>query len=510
MNRFVLLTLAFSICSASAEDSRLPIVRDFSQHQQLLVDDWAIASKQNVRRVLGQPEKHGVVIEPTEPWEFGPHKAPDGRRLTGAFGCFHSTEFDPEMGRFRIWYQTVNGMAYAESEDGLTFVKPDVSRENPAGYFQPGRTNAEKHNLLFLNNHFAVMRNEQPGHSPEHRYLGAFPVRGEVKAGLAVSTDGLTWRPLSDGKPVTGRAADTQNQLLWDPIAERFRLWTREDLGGGGGATENRATRVMVHADNNLVGNATAWETAAKIAVNDPEGVLIPNSGGTPRRQIYSMTDWIHEGVYFGLVNIYEAHFWELFDGHDYETRHEDDVNDFYLAVSRTGAAYNLSWVYDRQPIISRGAAGEFDKDGIWPPVRPITHDGKHWFYYGGMNERHYSRGVDLRIGLATLPLNRIAGLRADDEPGVITTHAFELQTPKIAINADASGGRILTEILDGESKAIPGFSKDDAIALRDVDELNLEAKWREKPLAELVGQSIRLRFHLESATLFAFNAGRP
>jgi len=42
-----------------------------------------------------------------------------------------------------------------------------------------------------------------------------------------------------DGKPVTRRAADTYNQVLWEPAGETYRLFTRTDFGSAGGPGEN-------------------------------------------------------------------------------------------------------------------------------------------------------------------------------------------------------------------------------------------------------------------------------
>ena len=51
---------------------------------------------------------------------------------------------------------------------------------------------------------------------PRHRYKAAYYGPG-VRAALAHSADGIHWSSYNEGQPVTGRAADTHNQILWDP-----------------------------------------------------------------------------------------------------------------------------------------------------------------------------------------------------------------------------------------------------------------------------------------------------
>jgi hypothetical protein len=66
---------------------------------------------------------------------------------------------------------------------------------------------------------------------------------------IAHSADGFHWVPYNNGEPVTGRAADTTNQLLWDEEAKVYRLFTRTDFGARGGPDEIRGTRNMINLD---------------------------------------------------------------------------------------------------------------------------------------------------------------------------------------------------------------------------------------------------------------------
>merc|ERR1712216_1118196 len=88
---------------------------------------------------------------------------------------------------------------------------------------------------------------------------------------LATSPDGLRWTPWNragtgvGGSQITGRAADTYNQLLWDDSTKEYLLHTRTDFGTDGGWREVRGTRTMRwRGKGNLMDAPMEWETAAE------------------------------------------------------------------------------------------------------------------------------------------------------------------------------------------------------------------------------------------------------
>jgi len=324
---------------------------------------------------------------------------------------------------------------------------------------------------------------------------------------LCYSPDGIRWLDYNSGKPVSHRAADTHNQLLWDPIIKRYRLLTRTDLGGQGGTSESRSTRIMVHtAGNDVKKHPTAWKTVIdKIRVEDPKKEK--NRWGKPRLQFNGMTMWIYEGLYFGLMDVYTMGKSRFFDGLDYKTRHNDDYMDFYIGVSRDGMNFDKSWIYARKPLVPRGPAGSFDKDGIKPPAQIVTYNDEHWIFYGGMDERHYSKGRHLNIGLAKLRLDGFFCLTAGDKPGTIVTKPFKLEGDKLEVNVDAKAGWVQVELLDENGKAIPGFSGKAAKQHKGADELRLTPRWNSGgDLSPLTGKTVKLKFTLQNARLYAFD----
>jgi hypothetical protein len=107
--------------------------------------------------------------------------------------------------------------------------------------------------------------------------------------------------------------------------------------------------------------NPTGWKTVRNWSFD--------REGGEEyrRRQIYSVTDWIYEGVHFGLMSVYEWPGDTSEGSEDFQRRHERDVMNFYIATSRDGDSWDLAWIYKGRPLIERGGDGSFDKDIIVP-----------------------------------------------------------------------------------------------------------------------------------------------
>jgi hypothetical protein len=483
-------TEALGAASASS-DELVPV----GLQKQLLVDDYVIAQKQNITRELGVVKKVGVVCEPTLDSDFSrDRKKPDGSPLASSFGFYFSVVRNDRDDMFQMWYASGNGIGYAESKDGIDWVKPMVGKDG-------------KSNIVATVRGFSCNIDPSlPWGHPE-KYKSACDVEEEgAQVGLGYSADGIHWNYYNDGKAVSHRAADTQNQLLWDPIGNGYRLLTRTDIGGIAGESEIRSTRIMVHtAGNDLQKHPTAWKIVAdEICVDDPKGEL--NQWGLPRLQFNGLTNWIYEGVYFALMDVYSMDRAGGFDGFDYETRHDEDFMAFYIGTCRDGLNFDKSWIYAREPLVPRGPAGAFDKDGVKPPAAIVTYKDEHWIYYSGMSERHYAYGREMEIGLAKLPLDRFISQQAEDELGTITTKPFVLEGDSLQVNVDATDGRFYAEILDADGNPIPGFTVTELKYYGRVDALRLRPQWNNsEDLSSLKGKAIRLKFHLYNAKLYAF-----
>ena len=478
-------------------------------HKQLLVDDYVIAGKHNITRVLGQPKKLGVVMKPSTPTDFDPVRTfPNGLPKTGGyyeFGRRLSVLWNENRQTFQMLYrasaEALTG--YAESQDGILWTKPLVSQDGLSNLI----SHRGKNRGTFYEASFMIDPTVPWGH-PE-KYKAAFNP-GNTRCAIAHSADGILWKSYNEGRSVTGRAADTFNQILWDPIAKRYMLITRTDIGAEGGLKESRASRIMVHEEgNDLKAHPTAWKTLVNVNVDDPEQKI--TNAGVPELQMESLNVWVYENVYFALMHVLTAGELTGAEGRitvvDPDKRPDADVLDYYIGTSRDCKAFDKSWIYARKPFIPRGPDGSFDKAMLQPSSQIITRDDEHFIYYTGQYSQHHApkaaQKESGRIGLATLPLDRFLGQQAQDEVGTITTKPFKLAGDTLEVNIDARRGRMKIELLDKTGKLIPGLSDE----CQGVDELRFTPKWKgSADLAGLNRRVVKLRFTLQNAKLYAFD----
>jgi len=73
-------------------------------------------------------------------------------------------------------------------------------------------------------------------------------------------------------------------------------------------------------------------------------------------------------------------------------------------------------------------------------------------------------------------------------------------------INIDSWRGRVLVEMLDADTmQPVPGFGKDECIPTI-VNSIDATVRWKGNAnLASLQGKTVRLRFHLWQAEMYAF-----
>ena len=467
-----------------ASQPETPDLANVGLRKQLLVDDYVVADTSHLVRRLGKIKR-----------ENGgqPVMEPNAREYPLYFGVYSTVLRDED--RFKMWYLATNrpeyDIGYAESQDGFHWKRPNVGRGG-------------ENNFVFQGHGFSCFIDPDEK-NPEHRFKAAYGpagtyLRSQKTVHLAHSADGIHWTAYNNGRAILDRkrrnhphiegrkfvaAGDTHNYITRDPDTRQYRLFTRDIYVGpveGENRRVSRGSRSMTNPD--IKADPKNW-TMVRSWEFDREG---PEE--YTQRQIYALTDWIYEGVHIALMSVLKP----------------GGLIDYYIGTSRDGASWDQRWVYAGKPLVPAGPAGSFDAAGAFPFSQIVTWADRHWLFYGAMDKGHKSKENRMTIGLASLRLDGFVSLSADQKVGQITTRPFKLGGSSLEINVDASGGEVLTEILDAGGRPIPGFTQADCVAASDVDQLRLQPTWREhKNVASLGGQTVRLRFYLQRAHLYAF-----
>jgi hypothetical protein len=75
-----------------------------------------------------------------------------------------------------------------------------------------------------------------------------------------------------------------------------------------------------------------------------------------------------------------------------------------------------------------------------------------------------------------------------------------------VNVELKSAESQLLVEILDADGKALPEFSGDNSVALKQIDSTKQLVSWKTRDdLSALVGQRVRLRFSVTDGDLYSF-----
>lgn len=496
----------------------------------LFVDDHDVLYRSGTRRFLNVPVKHAKnpLITEDKPWE-----------LTIGWTSVHR---DAKSGKYQLWYQAYAGkraqlkthecvVCYAESDDGITFTKPNL------GLFD---FNGEKDtNIVLIGSgglgdrycNSVIVDPRDP--DPARRYKMAFSDWSVDDAGqhwvgmhAAFSPDGIRWtkhpgpplyrsyfgakkmqppftgeNPYGEVKSADGRirrharltlthsdAAD----VIFDPKKKVFVIYGKMWIDGPDGGSAWKHAMGRSESKDFL-----HWSKPQLVcAPDDADGAL----------EFHTCPVFIHRERYFSLAQILN--------------RADRGMMDAELMISRDGFEWERPF---RAPwFIARSPGEQFDSGTVLSNANMIVHGDEMRFYYGAYSSGAIGGGTDITgdqqksgVGLAVLPVDRFAGIRSEPEAptakvkappdiGQITLKPLDLTgRTDITVNANAAGGAVFAELLDADGYRIPGFDKANSVPVKK-DSVRQRLAWKGKKLSDLPPGSYHLRLHLAKAAVFA------
>src|SRR5207244_2723604 len=178
---------------------------------------------------------------------------------------------------------------------------------------------------------------------------------------------------------------------------------------------------------------------------------------------------------------------------------------DVELAISRDGVTFERPF---RKPFWLPRTAGEaFDSGSLFTNSSPVMLADEMRFYYGGYGQG--ATGADdskqvSGIGLATLPRDRFAALEPIADVAQVTLKPIDLTgVTALTLNADATGGSIVAELLDAGGYRVRGFTQETAVPITG-DSLRHAVRWTGAEVRELRAGAYMLRVQLKGAKVFA------
>lgn len=480
---FSVLSFSALLASASAEE-----VFEIGDRRELFVDEELIESLENIRLVMHRPRDEGEVLKFDNPWE-------------GRFCGYATVIKDGDL--FRLYYRGLplaaadgsraETTSYAESKDGIHWIKPNVGIYEVMGTKENNvvLTEAEP-----VTHNFSPMLDAKPGVPPEERFKA---LGGTVKSGLMAwkSADGKHWEKIQDApalpseriKPNYPHFFDSQNLAFWSEAEEQYVCFFR--------VFKDKIRRIA--------------RTTSDDFVNWAEPVLMEyqhRGGEAPIDHLY--TNQTHP--YFRAPHLYvsiAARFMpkrqvltdEQAAAIDVNPRYFKDTSDAILMTTRPGRDY-----YDRTFLSSFVRPGIGARNWVsrtnYPSLNVVQTGPAEMSVY--LNQDYAQPTAHLRR--YSMRLDGFASAQADYAGGELITKPLTFSGKALTLNfATSAAGGIRVEIQDAGGKPIPGFSMEDANE-QIGNEIDRVVSWEGgSDVSALAGKPVRLRLAIKDADLYAF-----
>jgi len=501
---------------------------------ELFLDNAWIEASPGVTRRLHPPRKHvrNPVIRP-ERWCEGTYIEP------------YTTLYDPDEQLFKMWARGgsdtkagfVGGnaawMLYYTSRDGVHWDRPEtgpfevdgrrdhnivfasdlvprqVTRRayGPPQFVHPTKPAAPQGKKAFF---WGVNRHPRP-RDPSEKYVALAIVQDHRRgAHIVTSPDGVNWSCSATPfwqtpHDVAGNGDDCLMDLVIDDEHNRWVIYRRiiPEFSERMIATEadcdrppiDRYNRSYARAESEDLQNWTGHTFIAAMDPDDPADTELYQLGCQRVGQ-----SWI------GLFSVFYL-------------RRPQPIN-IHLATSRDGIHFTR--VCRGEPFVPHGPLGYYDFMAMaCSQPRPIVVNDIAHLYYAALNYPHdldesVSRDFGGGVALATFPRDRYASLEAapEAEPCRVLTKPFRVTHPRLFLNASTwNQGSLRVEVLRRDWQPCPGYSLAEAREIRG-DALDHPVLWKDRTdLTSLLGQEVRLKFHLTRARLHAMTFsedGRP
>ena len=488
----------------------LPPVAVRAGAPHLFVDEFELGAWTDVELCVEPPAERRRVFSPP------PLKRPPGHMRSGSkdHGFYGTVVRDRSTGKFRMYFgQHIPHTV--ESSDGFVW------------------SNLQEHTVRSASVSVTPLSGDD-GRKFVMGYSCSDDHGGQLeRTCVATSCDGHFWQPLNNTGntgspgacgPACTSSGNTVNTIYFDHLQNKYRLVNRREFGTNVGWREIRGTRFSSGGpslDDEFVERSSFYLDRLE-ANDDGKGAAIQKTERY-QHQIYAFSvdaDALRaSNVFVGLACILE---WpKLLDEPKPPFAH--DVMNTYLATSRDGVHWDLDFVYEKTPLVPRGAPGSFDHGIVFPASRFVTHGGFHWLYYEGRGDaRHSHRRVSAaHIGLARFERNRLIGIRRRGSKacGAVITRPFVFDGEALEVSVASADGStdtaVVVELLAGSPGDESCESDDAAARWFGVASLPIRAHaaaapvtWPERgsALHALHGQMVRVKFYVcGGARLFGF-----
>lgn len=494
-NIFYLILVLLILSIFCAEEK----VVNIGDRLELFIDKYLVADmKGDIELRLHHPVRREIAINHDEPWEGS--------------GCGYHTVFkDGDMYRlyYKSWHIAPDGntsnpivIAYAESNDGVHWVKPKLGLVEFNG--------SKQNNIIMdkIQDHgchdFSPFIDTNPNVKADARYKAIGTVRGTSERGLFgfVSSDGIHWKLIQDEFILSesGWVFDTQNIAFWSSVEKQYVIYYRKVLNN---------VRTIARAVSK---DYIHWEKQGLLKF-EPIGPIEQEQFYTNQIRPYYRAPHI----YIGFPARYVDRGWT-------DATNALPSLDLRLQRAKMNPRYGTA-VTDALIITSRDGLNFHRWENAF--IRPGLRTLHNWAYGDNYVAWHvvetssvfddqpselsiyatesYFTGNSSRLRRYTLRLDGFASIHASLHGGELITKPVIFKGSNLRLNFSTSAaGSVRIELQDQQGNPLKGFTLADCPDIFG-DAITYPVKWKgARDLSALAGKPVRLRFVLKEADIYS------
>ena len=498
--KLLLSCLALSLASLTAWAQPLDIGND----RELFVDRYLIDSMEGTSLQLHHPHRESVAIPFNDEWD----RDASGYATVITDGGLHRMYYrgGPSFARAGQREGDSSYVCYAESRDGITWIKPKLGLVE----FQGSKEN----NIIMLpspnedpyNQSFSPFLDTRAGVPADERYKA---VGGKFPQGMyvMVSPDGIHWKKYHDEPVFKNGAFDSQNVAFWSEEEQLYLLYFRVFTGVPDYTDPDQKWTIQ--------GYRSISRTTSKDLINWSEPVRM-SFGNTPLEHLYTN----HTRPYFRAPQIYITTPMRFVPGRRFLSNEEmeaqgvapgfiaikgpthdipNELSDTAFLTSRGGSRYDRTFMESFiRPGLDRG--NWVSRNGV-PATGFVQTGPAEMSMYVGQN---YVQPT-AHLARYSLRLDGFGSVSAPYEEGEMLTKPILVSGKHLVLNNSTSAnGHIYVEVQTADGEPIPGYTiKESKLIVGDSLERTVE--WTTtSDLSALKGQAVRLRFVMSDADIFA------
>jgi len=520
MNNVFWITVLATMLSTTHSNAQQSAPINIGSRLELFVDDYLVDRMEGDTSLhLHKPTGKEVVLSMDKPWEdttmgyFAVRTDGDTHRMYYR-GAHHG---GGELPRGET-------MCYAESKDGIHWVKPNLGHfafngsadtniylggddeKFPATEKWHGELGFDTD--LGWRGDMVPFKDTNPHVPPDARYKALVRgcrgphqvLEGQSDYGLYAmkSPDGFQWTLMSDMPVLAKRRFDTQNLGFWDSAHNRYVAFMRH----------LKSNSTEIPQEEVIYGMRDVHVAFSDDFVNwtEPVSIKFSELSGDIDREMYTNAIIPYEraphiliGFPTVLHNIFAV----------------DQVYPLFM-TSRDGGSSFLrhgdALIPNEAPRERDGNRGNYMAQGL------VRGNEREYFVYAtegyGYEESDAPAAwkktspPSIRLRRFVYRVDGFVSLRSGLQGGAIVTKPFTFQGSQLVLNYIAwpvHSGAVRVEIQDADGQPLEGLTLADCVPLHG-DQIDQQVKWKSGvELGAYAGRPVRLRFQLKDADLFSF-----